>query len=94
MHAREVRGDRTYSANYDHKQALQKSLHYTLYSLQRTCEVIVCMCVYVLSCVQLLATPWTKAPQAPLSMEFSRQEILEWISISYSRGSSHLRDRT
>jgi len=40
------------------------------------------MCVYVLSCVQLLATPWTKACQAPLPMEFSRQEILEWISIS------------
>ena len=26
--------------------------------------------------------------QAPLSMEFSRQEILEWIAISSSRGSS------
>ena len=27
-----------------------------------------------LSCVQLFATPWTTAHQAPLSMEFSRQE--------------------
>jgi len=27
-----------------------------------------------LSCVQLFATPWTKACQAPLSMGFSRQE--------------------
>ena len=27
-----------------------------------------------LSCVQLLATPWTAAHQAPLSMGFSRQE--------------------
>ena len=27
-----------------------------------------------LSCVQLFATPWTVASQAPLSMEFSRQE--------------------
>ena len=26
------------------------------------------------SCVQLLATPWTAAYQAPLSMGFSRQE--------------------
>ena len=26
------------------------------------------------SCVQLFATPWTVAHQAPLSMEFSRQE--------------------
>ena len=28
----------------------------------------------VLSCVQLFAAPWTVALQAPLSMEFSRQE--------------------
>ena len=27
-----------------------------------------------LSCVQLFATPWTVACQAPLSMGFSRQE--------------------
>ena len=27
-----------------------------------------------LSCVQLFATPWTVARQAPLSMEFSREE--------------------
>ena len=26
------------------------------------------------SCVQLFVTPWTVAHQAPLSMEFSRQE--------------------
>ena len=35
------------------------------------------MCVLVLSCfshVRLFATPWTVACQAPLSMEFSRQE--------------------
>ena len=30
--------------------------------------------VHSLSCVQLLATPWTAAHQAPLSMRFSRQE--------------------
>ena len=28
----------------------------------------------VLSCVQLFVTPWTVTCQAPLSMEFSRQE--------------------
>ena len=33
-----------------------------------------CVCVCVLSHVQLFATPWTAAHQAPLSMEFSRQE--------------------
>ena len=32
------------------------------------------MCVCVLSHVQLFATPWTVAHQAPLSMGFSRQE--------------------
>ena len=37
----------------------------------------VCVCMCVLSCficVQLFATPWTVAHQAPLSMGFSRQE--------------------
>ena len=33
------------------------------------------MCVHVLSCVQLLVTLWTVAPQAPLSTEFSRQKF-------------------
>ena len=32
------------------------------------------MKVNSLSCVQLLATPWTAAHQAPPSMGFSRQE--------------------
>ena len=39
--------------------------------------VCVCVCVCVcelLSCVWLSAIPWTIALQAPLSMEFSRQE--------------------
>ena len=32
-----------------------------------------------LSCVQLFATPWTVAHQAPLSMGFSRQEYLSGL---------------
>ena len=36
--------------------------------------VCVCVCVLVAQCVQLFVTPWTAAHQAPLSMEFSRQE--------------------
>ena len=32
------------------------------------------MCVCVLSCVHLFATPWTMACQAPLSVGFPRQE--------------------
>ena len=44
-----------------------------------------CVCVCVLSHVQLFVTQWTIACQAPLSMQFSR---LQWVAISYSRGSS------
>ena len=42
-------------------------------------------CVYVLSCfscVQLFATPWTVAHQAPLSMGFSRQEYWSGLPCS------------
>ena len=34
-----------------------------------------------LSCVQLFATPWTVAHQAPLSMGFSRQEY--WSGLPF-----------
>ena len=40
-----------------------------------------------LSCVQLFATPWTVAHQAPPSMA----RILEWVAISFSRGTSQPR---
>ena len=41
------------------------------------------------------ATPWTVAHQVPLSLGFSRQErTLEWVAISFSRGSSWPRDQT
>ena len=33
-----------------------------------------CVCAQSMSCVQLLATPWTVAHQAPLSMGFHRQD--------------------
>ena len=36
--------------------------------------VCVCACMHMLSRVWLFATPWTVACQAPLSMEFSREE--------------------
>ena len=36
-------------------------------------------CVCMLNCVQLFGTPWSVAHQAPLSMEFSRQEY--WSSL-------------
>ena len=42
------------------------------------CSIVLC----VLSCVQLFATPWTVAHQAPLSMGILQARILKWISIS------------
>ena len=44
-------------------------------------------CFVTWSCPTLV-TPWTVAHQTPLSMGFSRQEILKWAAISFSRGSS------
>ena len=38
--------------------------------------------VKLLSCVQLAATPWTAAYQAPLSMGFSRQEYWSRVPLS------------
>ena len=53
----------------------------------------VCVCSAA-QCVQLFATPGTVAHQAPLSMEFFQARILEWVAISFSRGSSRPRNRT
>ena len=45
----------------------------------------ICVFVHVLSCVQLFATHWTIAHQAPLFMEFSRQEYWSGLTFSISR---------
>ena len=61
------------------------------------------LCVYVwksesesqpFSHVQLFATPWAVARQAPLSMGILQARILEWATMPSSRGSSWPRDRT
>ena len=44
-------------------------------------ESIHCVCVCMLSHVQLFATPWTVARQAPLSVETSRQEY--WVGCQF-----------
>ena len=44
--------------------------------------------VKLLSCVQLFATPWIVAHR------IFQARILEWVSISFSRGSSRPRDQT
>ena len=45
-------------------------------------------------CPSLLWPPWTATRQAPLSMGFPRQRILEWVAIFFSRESSRPRDWT
>ena len=59
---------------------------------------LLCACMCMLSHfihVQLFATPWTVACQAPISMEFSRQEYWSGLPCPpFSRGSSQPRDRT
>ena len=37
--------------------------------------------------VQLFATPWTVACQAPLSMGILQAKILEWVAMPSSKGS-------
>ena len=40
-----------------------------------------CLCLCMLSCVQLFVTSWTTACQAPLSKGFSRQEY--WSELPF-----------
>ena len=47
----------------------------------------------LLSCVQLFATLWTEACQAPLSMGILQARILELVAYPFSRGSSRPRNR-
>ena len=47
-----------------------------------------------LSHVWLFETPWTMACQSSLPMEFFRWEILQYVAISSSRGSSRPGDQT
>ena len=47
-----------------------------------------------LSHVQLFATPWTVAYQPTFLHGILQARILEWVAISFSSGSSGVRDRT
>jgi len=60
-------------------------------ALDLECTVVTVV-VWLLSRVQLFATPGTAARRAPLSMGFPRQEHWSWVAISFSRGSSRPRD--
>ena len=60
--------------------------------------VRVCMCVYAHACAYSVmsnsATPRSVACQAPLSVGYFQARILEWVAISFARGSSRPRDQT
>ena len=47
-----------------------------------------CLRAQSLSHVQLFATPWTAARQAPLSMGILQARMLEWVAVPFSRGPS------
>ena len=51
----------------------------------------VCMCLFAQLC-PTLGDPVDCHPQAPLSMGIFQARILEWVAISFSRGSSQSRD--
>ena len=48
----------------------------------------------LLSHVRLLATPWTAADQAPLSMGFSRQEYWSWVPLPSAEESETWSEKT
>ena len=53
-----------------------------------------CWCAQSPSRVQLFVTPWTVAHQAPLVCGIFQARILEWVAISFSRGSFPPRNQT
>ena len=55
--------------------------YYSYIKRNRVLLYALCLCVHSLSCIWLLASPWTAACQAPLSMEFSRQEY--WCKLPF-----------
>ena len=70
-----------------------KSYQLSVISKYLWCNVSVYVYAQLLSCVQLLATPWTVALQAPLSGSLQAR-MLEWVAIFSSRESSWPRDQT
>ena len=75
-----------YSATeLDRRRRLARYLNEPHLPLITEVRVIRRLNVCVLSRVQLFATPWTVAQQAPLSMEFSRQEYWSGLTRPPSR---------
>ena len=57
---------------------------FRVYHLAPLCSWEIEICVSRFSRIQLFATPWTAALQAPLSLKFSRQEY--WSGLPFSSG--------
>ena len=60
------------------------TLEGSLVMSQKLNILLSCVC-WLLSCVCLFETPWTVASQAPLSIEFSRQEYCSRLPFPSSR---------
>ena len=56
--------------------------------------VCVCVCVCMLSCIQLFCDPVACSPPVSFVYGIFQARILEWVAISFSRGSSRPRDWT
>ena len=70
----------TGEVHFDHlmKVAQPEKLPFVISTLREV------LCVRACSVMSESATPWTVAHQVPLSMGFSRQEVLECVAISSS----------
>ena len=67
---------------YNNITLLIKRNTHLLKSASSLVELVTYIHMFVLGCVQLSEIPWTSACQAPLSMEFSRQEY--WSGLPFS----------
>ena len=56
--------------------------------------IVVVVLVYLLRCVQLFYDPMDCSPPGSSVHGISQARILEWVAISFSRGSSQIRDQT
>ena len=65
---------------YEHLEGKEHTYEYKILLLYQSPEDLACV-LSLFSCVQLFATPWTVALQAPLSTGFSRQEY--WSGLPF-----------
>ena len=73
--------------NISHQvRALKEKLIFKSLEVASFCESIHSTSAQLLSCVQLFLTPWIVVHQAPLSMEFSRQEYWSGLPFPISEG--------